>query len=89
MFKLYILYSTVKDRFYVGFTADILAERIRKHNSNHKGFTGKTGNWELRYSESYDNKESALHREREIKAWKSRKKNEQLIRSAGLEHSDL
>ena len=89
MYKTYILFSTVKNRFYVGFTGDSLDERIRKHNSNHKGFTGKTGDWELKYAESFQTKEQALQREKEIKSWKSRLKIEKLIRSTDLEHSDL
>ena len=28
-----------------GYSGDELQERIRKHNSNHKGFTGGTGDW--------------------------------------------
>ncbi|MDP1799991.1 MAG: GIY-YIG nuclease family protein [Bacteroidota bacterium] len=39
MFCLYILFSPTKDKYYVGHTGDDLVERIRKHNSNHKGFT--------------------------------------------------
>jgi putative endonuclease len=89
MYKTYILYSIIKDRFYVGFTSHILSERIKKHNSNHKGFTGKTGDWELKYFEMYDTKEAASKREREIKDWKSRIKIQKLISSAGLGHSDL
>jgi len=89
MCKLYILFSTIKNRFYVGFTSDMLSERIRRHNSNHRGFTGKTGDWELKYFEAYDTKELAFQREKEIKSWKSRKKIEKLISSDGLEHSDL
>ncbi|WP_333908728.1 GIY-YIG nuclease family protein [Marinigracilibium pacificum] len=36
----YILYSRILDKYYVGHTGDLLTERLRKHNSNHKGFTG-------------------------------------------------
>ncbi|MFC5193155.1 GIY-YIG nuclease family protein [Algoriphagus aquatilis] len=36
----YILFSEAKNRFYIGHTCEGLAERFRKHNSNHKGFTG-------------------------------------------------
>ena len=43
MFKVYILYSETKNKYYVGYTRDSITERIRKHNSNHKGFTGETG----------------------------------------------
>ena len=79
MFQVYILYSPSKDRYYIGYTADILEERTRKHNSNHKGFTGKTGDWKLVYQESFALKELALEREQLIKGWKSRKMIEQLI----------
>ncbi|MBL7910664.1 MAG: GIY-YIG nuclease family protein [Bacteroidia bacterium] len=40
MSHLYILFSPSKNKYYVGHTGDDLVERIRKHNSNHKGFTG-------------------------------------------------
>ena len=89
MYQIYILYSKVKDRFYIGYTGDVLADRIRRHNSNHKGFTGHCGDWVLMYSEVYETKETAAAREIEIKAWKSRKMILKLISSAGLEHSDL
>jgi len=82
MFHVYILYSAIKDRYYVGFTSDILSERIRRHNSNHAGFTGKTGDWILVYSEKFNNKDYAMKREMEIKAWKSRKLIQKLINSA-------
>ncbi len=81
MFKVYILYSKNIDRYYIGYTSDILTERLRRHNSNHKGFTGKIGDWEIIYTEDYTLKEDATKREREIKNWKSRKKIELLISS--------
>ena len=43
MHIVYILYSLVTNKYYVRFTGDELQERIRKHNSNHKGFTGGKG----------------------------------------------
>ena len=82
----YILYSKVMNRFYVGFTADELQERIRKHNTNHKGFTGGKADWELKYFESYLTKSEAMMREKQIKGWKSRKLIEKLIESS--EHPD-
>jgi len=83
MHQVYILYSVIKDRYYVGFTSDSLSERIRRHNSNHAGFTGKTGDWKLVFSETHDTKDAAMKREKEIKMWKSRKMIEKLISSAG------
>jgi putative endonuclease len=85
MFIVYILFSLTKNRYYVGYTADELSERIRKHNSNHKGFTGKTGDWTLMYQESFDNKQAAIISEATVKSWKSRKLIEKLI---GLGHPD-
>ncbi|HRD37695.1 MAG TPA: GIY-YIG nuclease family protein [Bacteroidia bacterium] len=75
----YILYSNGMNKYYVGFTTDELRERIRKHNTNHKGFTGGKGDWELRYFESYPTKSEAIMREKQIKGWKSRKLIEKLI----------
>jgi putative endonuclease len=70
--KTYILFSEAKNRFYVGSTRDDLSQRIRRHNSNHKGYTGNTTDWVLKYHELFSTKKEALNREREIKAWKSR-----------------
>ena len=85
-FYVYILYTPLKNKYYIGFTGDLLSERIRKHNSNHKGFTGNIGDWELVYQEEFKTKSEAMKREKEIKSWKSRKIIEKLI---GLEHPDL
>ena len=78
----YILYSVSLDKYYIGSTSDKLEERIRKHNSNHSGFTGKSNDWKLVYKESLSDKLMAMKREREIKAWKSRKRVENLISSS-------
>ncbi|GAB3235918.1 GIY-YIG nuclease family protein [Algoriphagus aestuariicola] len=75
----YILYSSSADRFYVGHTCEKLEERLRKHNSNHKGFTGKKNDWNLVYSEEFGSKSDAYKREREVKSWKSKKRIEELI----------
>ena len=81
-YNMYILFSVIKNRYYVGYTGDDLTERIRKHNTNHKGFTGKTGDWVLKYHEAFETKAAAMKREVEIKSWKSRKLIERLIGSA-------
>ena len=67
------------NKYYVGFTGDDLTERIRKHNTNHKGFTGGIGDWELKHSEMFLVKQDAMQREKQIKSWKSRKMIEKLI----------
>lgn len=58
-FILYILYSNALDKYYVGFTGDNIEERLRKHNTNHKGFTGGKGDWVIKYTELYLTKEEA------------------------------
>ena len=80
-FHLYILFSLSKNSFYVGHSGDELNERLRRHNTNHKGFTGRTGDWQIVYTEKFDTKEAAYRREREIKGWKSRKRIELLVGS--------
>ena len=83
----YIIYSKSLDKFYVGHTIDII-DRIKKHNTNHKGFTGKANDWILVYSEQFDSKPKACQREREVKAWKSRKMIISLIQKDSA-HPDL
>ena len=79
MFKCYILYSQTLDRYYIGHTGEILEERLRKHLSNHKGFTAKTKDWIIVYFENFDEKPSAYQRELQIKSWKSKIKIKKLI----------
>jgi len=75
---MYILYSKSINKYYIGITSN-LVNRIKKHNSNHKGFTGKTNDWEVVYSENYDSKKEAKCREDQIKSWKSKDAIERLI----------
>ena len=60
----YILFSFSANKYYVGHTTETLEERLRKHNSNHDGFTAKTPDWKVIYSEEHSSKENAYARER-------------------------
>ncbi|MFZ6051968.1 GIY-YIG nuclease family protein [Halocola ammonii] len=80
-FYTYILFSKTANKFYIGHTSDSLIERLRKHNSNHKGFTGKHQDWKVVYFEKYSTKTEAHSRESQIKAWKSQKSIQKLISS--------
>ena len=62
MYYLYILYFAKLDKYYVGHTGEDLQERLRKHNSNHKGFTGGTGDWQIVFYEEYPTKTEAYSR---------------------------
>ncbi len=89
-YYIYILYSSTADKFYIGFTGEELLERLRKHNSNHTGFTGKFNDWQIVYHEIFETKKQAMLREQEIKGWKSKYKIISLINSsASSVHSDL
>ncbi len=79
MFYVYILYSKLKDCYYIGFTSLELKERLRRHLSSHKGFTGKVEDWEIVYFETYEDKKTAIIPEQTIKSWKSRIKLMELI----------
>ncbi len=79
----YILYSTEGDFYYVGHTTEPMEERLRKHNSDHDGFTGKFKDWRVVYIERFPSKTLAYAREREVKKWKSRKRMEKLIAGSG------
>ena len=80
----YILYSQKANKFYIGHTTEQMNERLRKHNSNHTGFTAKFRDWVNVYTETHVTKEAAYAREREVKSWKSRVRIHKLI--ADYEH---
>ena len=79
MFQVYILFSESLNKFYVGHTSEELDERLRKHLSNHSGFTAKAKDWKIVYFETLENKSLAYKRELEIKSWKSKTKIKKLI----------
>jgi putative endonuclease len=78
----YILFSPSAGKYYVGHTTESVSERLRKHNSNHKGYTGKFNDWNIVYIEEFENKELAFAREREVKSWKSQQRIIKLIVSS-------
>ena len=69
-------------RYYVGCTIDLEA-RLSKHNTNHSGFTGHTGDWKVVFKEQFSSKQEVLIKENKIKSWKSRIMIEKLISSVG------
>ncbi|HLP49615.1 MAG TPA: GIY-YIG nuclease family protein [Chitinophagales bacterium] len=80
-FNVYILYSSSINSYYVGYTGDDLTERLRKHNSNHTGYTGRASDWQIVYTQPFEEKKQAMLREKQIKAWKSRSRIEKLVQS--------
>ncbi len=78
VYYFYILFSQSLNRYYIGHSHNVY-ERLKKHNTNHKGFTGKTMDWKIVYTEIFNSKSEAYARERQVKNWKSRKAIEKLI----------
>jgi putative endonuclease len=71
--------SSLRNKFYIGFTADDLNERLRKHNSHHKGFTGKATDWNVVYTEIFSLKSDAMKREKRIDLEKQAKNSATLF----------
>ncbi|MEZ4917047.1 MAG: GIY-YIG nuclease family protein [Chitinophagales bacterium] len=76
---MYIIYSEVKDRYYIGHTQDV-EERIATHN---KLRNLGANDWVLKYKEDYETRGLAMKRENEIKRKKRRSYLEMLISSVG------
>ncbi len=77
MFYVYILFSPIKDKYYIGQTQDI-QERIKTHNLR-KNLGAN--DWQLKYFEEFESRSEAMARETEIKNKKRRSYLEQLISS--------
>ena len=74
----YILYSKSLNRFYIGSCKGVDL-RLKKHLSNHRGFTGKAKDWRTYLAEEYETKSIAARRERQLKNWKSSERIWQFI----------
>ena len=79
MFHTYILFSSSLNKYYIGYCGRDIQQRLKDHFSNHKGFTSKAKDWKIVHLESFKSKKEAMHRERQIKKWKSRKMIEKLV----------
>jgi putative endonuclease len=75
---LYILYSKIIDRYYIGVSPDV-EDRLCRHNNSGNKSTKCTYEWKLVYKESYSTRSNAMKREFEIKGKKSRKYIDWLI----------
>ena len=63
----YIIFSEFINRFYVGSTSLLLEKRLQRHNSNHKGFTGKANDWRVVFKMEFDNVSASRNLESKIK----------------------
>jgi len=70
MYVVYVLYSPTINKFYIGSTSD-LEKRMYYHNNGKSPYTRHKGPWFLMYQETYETRNEAIRRERELKNWKS------------------
>ena len=78
MCVVYILQSTVTNRYYVGSTHDFQL-RLAHHNDSWSRSTKSGRPWRIVYTEQYPDRSGAVRREYEIKRRKSRTYIETLI----------
>jgi len=69
MFKVYILKSSIKERYYIGCTSELDA-RLRLHNAGKVSSTKAYKSWTVTYFEKFRNRRDAFSRERQIKSYK-------------------
>jgi putative endonuclease len=74
---LYILKSTVDQRFYIGTTAN-LNDRIKRHNEGRSKSTRSRRPWEVVYVQEFASRGEATARERQLKKWKNKDRIEEL-----------
>ena len=67
MYTVYILYSELLSKYYVGFTSMSVSDRLVRHMQDHGGFTSKAKDWEILHTEVYADKKEALQIEKIIK----------------------
>jgi putative endonuclease len=78
VFSVYILKSSVTNKYYVGQTSDI-KKRLLYHISGYSKSTVSGIPWKLVYSENFDTRQQAMKRETEIKKYKSRLMIEKIV----------
>ena len=70
MYCVYILYSVSRNKYYVGSCQDI-DRRLKKHNTNHAGFTGGAADWIVKWIEQHQSKGEALQQRNRLKTGKA------------------
>ena len=69
MYKVYILESKIKIKYYVGHTDNVIS-RLSRHNKGYVKSTKAYRPWKLIHTEEYQTKQEAYKRELQIKSYK-------------------
>ena len=87
-YYVYILTNHTNAVLYTGFTSDLLRRMWEHRHHVVEGFTSRYYATKLVYFESTTSVVSALEREKQIKSW-SRKRKDELVDSMNKERRDL
>ena len=82
MHYVYILHSQSADKYYIGSSSNPEGRLLAHNHPSNKGFTKRYQPWDLVFKKQCQTKAEAEAAERKIKAYKSRKMIEQILRSA-------
>jgi putative endonuclease len=80
-YQVYILYSQIKDHYYIGQTQD-LGKRLEEHNRGKSKSTKSGIPWELKYLKEFQTRGEAMEYENKLKRMKSRKYLKELIKNS-------
>jgi putative endonuclease len=69
MFYVYVI-KCKEGKFYIGSTEDIEKRLFQHNNKLFKAWTNRYADWKVVYSESFNDRKSAILREKEIKKMK-------------------
>jgi len=78
-YTVYILYSSVKDKYYIGQTQD-LNNRLSEHNSSESKSTKSGIPWIIVYQKDFTSRSAAMSFENHLKKMKSRQYLESVIK---------
>ena len=73
MYTVYVLYSSLYSKIYIGYTSDLQARLLSHNELGKKGWTIRYRPWTLIYTEEYSVKSQALLREKQLKTSRFRK----------------
>ena len=78
MYFTYIIYSQKIDKYYIGYTKDIV-RRLERHNNGWSKSTKSGIPWTVKYVKEFQSKSAAIRFERKLKKQKSRDYLERII----------
>jgi len=73
MYTVYVLYSSLNDKIYIGYTSDLTARLLSHNELGKKGWTIRYRPWIVVYTEQYNEKSAAISREKKLKTSRYRK----------------